>query len=211
MLNLVELQLSLDMNFLAHAYLSFADEGVLAGNMISDFVKGKDQYSYEPGIFKGIRLHRAIDQFTDEHTCTKEIKQFFRPAYGLYAGAFVDVAYDYFLANDPQEFADELALESFAAQTYQMLEHQFYKFPGNFQQVYLNMRKHNWLANYRHEWGIRRSFEGLIYRARYLQDANPAFQIMERHSKDMKAIYLEFFPLLKKFAFDTFTDLKHRD
>ena len=29
------------MNYLAHAYLSFGDPGILTGNMISDFVKGK--------------------------------------------------------------------------------------------------------------------------------------------------------------------------
>ena len=30
-----------EMNYLAHAYLSFGDPDILAGNMISDFVKGK--------------------------------------------------------------------------------------------------------------------------------------------------------------------------
>ncbi len=36
------------MNYLAHAYLSFNDPDVLAGNMISDFVKGKKKFDY-PG------------------------------------------------------------------------------------------------------------------------------------------------------------------
>jgi acyl carrier protein phosphodiesterase len=54
-------------NYLAHAYLSFDDPEVLTGNMISDFVKGKKKYGYPPRILAGIDLHRAIDEFTDDH------------------------------------------------------------------------------------------------------------------------------------------------
>ena len=74
--------------------------------MISDFVKGKKQFDYEFLVQKGIQLHRSIDSFTDEHPATKEMKKVFKPAYGLYAGAFADIVYDYFLANDKNEFAD---------------------------------------------------------------------------------------------------------
>ena len=100
------------MNFLAHARLSFSDPEVLVGNMISDFVKGRRQYDYPAGIQKGIRLHRAIDQFTDTHPVNQEAKLLFRPAYRLYAGAMVDVVYDHFLATDEEEF-DEESLRGF--------------------------------------------------------------------------------------------------
>ena len=88
------------MNYLAHAYLSFNDPEILLGNMISDYVKGRKKFDYEPGILKGIMLHRAIDTFTDQHPVTKTAMKFFKPAYGLYAGAFVDVVYDHFLVLD---------------------------------------------------------------------------------------------------------------
>ncbi len=71
------------MNFLAHAYLSFGDETILTGNLISDFVKGRAQYHYPPKIQKGIRLHRAIDTFTDAHPATKEAMNFFKTPYRL--------------------------------------------------------------------------------------------------------------------------------
>ena len=92
------------MNYLAHAYLSFNDPEILLGNMISDYVKGRKKFDYGPGILKGIMLHRAIDTFTDQHPVTKTAMKFFKPAYGLYAGAFVDVVYDHFLALDENEF-----------------------------------------------------------------------------------------------------------
>ena len=60
------------MNYLAHAYLSFSDNEILAGNMISDFVKGKTRYDYPAGIQEGITLHREIDRFTDDHPAVKK-------------------------------------------------------------------------------------------------------------------------------------------
>ena len=89
------------MNYLAHAYLSFGQPGVLTGNMISDFVKGKKKFDYPAEIRRGIALHRSIDQFTDTHAATREAKEVFRPAYRLYSGAFVDVVFDHF----PEKFA----------------------------------------------------------------------------------------------------------
>lgn len=35
------------------------------------------------------------------------MKEVFKPAYGLYAGAFTDIVYDYFLANDSNEFTTD--------------------------------------------------------------------------------------------------------
>ncbi len=85
------------MNYLAHAYLSFNEPEILVGNMISDFVKGKKQFDFAETIHKGIVLHRSIDAFTDEHEITKQAKEIFKPAVGLYAGAFVDVVMIIFL------------------------------------------------------------------------------------------------------------------
>ena len=73
------------MNFLAHAYLSFDDDEVLLGNMMNDFLKGVDKSVFSVGVQKGIQLHRAIDTFTDEHSATKEAKQFFKADYKLYS------------------------------------------------------------------------------------------------------------------------------
>ena len=61
------------MNFLAHSYLSFSEEQ-LVGNMIADFVKNRDVARLPESIQKGIKLHRAIDTFTDAHPLIHEAK-----------------------------------------------------------------------------------------------------------------------------------------
>lgn len=152
------------MNYLAHAYLSFNDPGILVGNMISDFVKGRKQYDYPEAIQKGIRLHRLIDSFTDQHPATREAKSIFKPAVGAYAGAFIDVVYDHFLAKDEAELA-EPELQRFAEQVYAQLTDHHHLLPEKFAGMLPYMRTQNWLYHYRSEYGIEKSFGGLVRRA----------------------------------------------
>src|ERR1044072_1885639 len=116
------------MNYLAHAWLSFHKPEILAGNMISDFVKGKKRFEFSAGIQQGIMLHRSIDTFTDAHAATKTAKQYFKPAVGLYAGAFVDVAYDHFLARDKNEFTEQSLLR-FSQEVYAVLNEYYTVLP----------------------------------------------------------------------------------
>lgn len=187
------------MNFLAHAYLSFGNDEVLVGNMISDFVKGKKQFDYTPAIQAGIRLHREIDNFTDTHPATAKAKRVFQKEYRLYSGAFIDVVYDYFLANDKNEFARN-GLASFAQQTYTTLDRYYEVLPAHFQKMLFYMKEQNWLYNYREPRGIYKSFGGLVHRAKYMNDSKPAEQLFESHIELLGEQYRLFWKDLKSFA-----------
>lgn len=191
------------MNYLAHAYLSFHHPDILVGNMISDFVKGKKQFDYPPGIRYGIHLHREIDSFTDAHPVTKKAKNFFKPVVGAYAGAFMDIVYDHFLANDPNEFSEN-GLREFAATVYQQLTDQQDLLPEKFAGMLPYMRSQNWLFHYRNPGGIEKSFGGLVRRAAYLEESAPAFAVFMKQYADLKESYAQFFPDLKKMALSQF-------
>jgi acyl carrier protein phosphodiesterase len=197
------------MNFLAHAYLSFNEPGILSGNMINDYVKGRKKFDYPVGIQKGMTLHRSIDEFTDQHPVTKKAKQFFRADYRLYSGAFVDVLYDHFLANDTNEFATEAELNSFCQLTYTSLQADIKLLPEKFQQILPHMQLHNWLYNYRYKAGIEKSFAGLAKRAVYLSESAIAFSIFNQHYDDLQLLYSNFFPELKQFAYTKFLELNN--
>jgi acyl carrier protein phosphodiesterase len=195
------------MNFLAHARLSFNHPEVLLGNMISDFVKGKKQYDYPINVQKGIRLHRAIDAFTDLHPATAVIKKFFHPHYRLYAGAFTDIVYDYFLANDENEFADEQVLGDFCVETYALLQQSSSIHPPVFSQMFPYMVSQNWLYNYRFPFGIEKSFAGMVRRAKYIQESNSANEIFLKNMEVMQHDYEQFYPSVKNFAILTYKEL----
>ena len=188
------------MNLLAHAYLSFNQPAILVGNMISDYVKGKSKFQYPEAIQKGIMLHRAIDEFTDNHLVTQQAKKFFRPVYRLYAGAFMDVVYDHFLANDTNEFKDAASLDLFARSTYIHLEENKMYLPPKFLQLLPFMKLQNWLYHYKDRKGIEKSFAGLVHRSAYLQESTTAFAIFEKEHNALQQYYQAFFPSLKHFA-----------
>jgi acyl carrier protein phosphodiesterase len=187
------------MNLLAHAYLSFQQPQLLVGNMISDYVKGKKQYDYPIGIQQGIRLHRQIDQFTDTHPATYKGKQVFKSAVGTYAGAFMDVVYDHFLALDNNEL-NEKEWQEFADWVYIQLNLHTEHLPERFAPMLPYMQSQNWLYNYRFKVGIERSFGGLVRRAKYLTDSGPAFALFEANYPFLRECYQQFFPDVKNFA-----------
>ena len=198
----------LQMNYLAHAYLSFGDPGFLTGNMISDFIKGKKKFDYPLPIQKGIELHRSIDEFTDFHPVTAKAKEFFRADYRLYSGPFVDIVYDHFLAIDDNQFLSYGGLKKFTETTYDLLQNNASYFPFPFQKMFPYMKAQNWLFEYRLKEGIQKSFKGLVYRAAYLDESEIAFKIFNKNYEKLAEYYSEFFPELKEFAFKKMLQLQ---
>jgi acyl carrier protein phosphodiesterase len=225
------------MNYLAHAYLSFEITDITVGNMISDFVKGKQKFDYPFAIQQGITLHRAIDSFTDSHAVTRQAKSFFKESYGLYAGPLVDVAYDYFLANDPLRFPETgekepaagpqapiagegvlgavnreetggTGLKAFAQKTYERLSTRQALLPERFGQLFHYMKAQDWLFNYRYKQGIFNSFAGLARRATYMGSSEQAGLLFEKHYAGLEACYMDFFPSLQDFALRTLQQLQ---
>lgn len=176
------------------------------GNLISDFVKGKKKFDYPEGIQKGIALHRAIDTFTDDHEATRLAKTIFSPAYRLYSGAFIDVVYDHFLANDPNEFSTE-SLRNFSEKVYRILEAHFEYLPERFARMFPYMKQQDWLFNYSTVRGTELSFGGLVRRARYLEESDTAVSLFEENYKTLGEWYKVFFPDLKSFAYRMYDDL----
>lgn len=188
------------MNYLAHAYLSFEHPELLVGNLIGDFVKGKQKEKYPENIKKGIELHWRIDSYTDAHPIIIETKKVFHDAVRLYDGAFLDIANDYFLAHDVA-FIPPKGWENFAQETYRTVHRFLPQLPLPFHEMFDHMEKNDWLSNYQHKWQIEKSFAGLIRRAKYLEIAvAPVYQVFEEKQAYLQLQFDAFFPQLVDFV-----------
>jgi acyl carrier protein phosphodiesterase len=114
----------------------------------------------------------------------------------------VDVVYDHFLATDPVQFPGEDSLAIFSEETYLVLSAYQQVSPPIFNRVLPFMISHNWLYNYQFLEGIRRSFEGLARRAKFINESEKAFAIFERHYMELGDCYRHFFPELKDFSYN---------
>jgi len=187
------------MNFLAHAYLSGDNEELLVGNFIGDFVKGKAFENYPEAIAKGIQLHRAIDEFTDNHTITTESKQPFRKKYRHYAGVIVDVMYDHFLANSWENY-HELSLENYTTKIYATLNDYNELFPERFKYMFSYMSRDNWLLNYSKLEGIDRALTGMSRRTKFDSKMEDAVADIRKDYQLFKEHFEEFIPQAENFV-----------
>ena len=114
------------MNYLAHAFLSSQNEGLMVGNFIGDHVKGNDYAKLPERIGKGVLMHRLIDEFTDNHLLFKESKRLFYDGFEKYSGILIDFYFDHLLAGQFEEFS-KIQLQEFANRSYQVYhEHSVY-------------------------------------------------------------------------------------
>ena len=187
------------MNYLAHAYLSYNEPMILVGNMVSDFVKGRQKFGYAVSVQNGMELHRAIDSFTDSHPATARAKEVFRSYYRLYSGPITDIIYDHFLALDTTIFTEPSLLQ-FTNSVYQTLENETIHLPPHFLPVLTYMKAENWLYHYRTPEGIEKTLRGLVRRASFIHDSTQAYALFLSHYDELKACYEAFFPDVKQMA-----------
>lgn len=106
------------MNYLAHIYLSGDNKLLMIGNFIGDFIKGR-RYGHLPlMIQQGILLHREIDDFTDHHPINARLRKLLHPQFGKYAGVYLDMFEDHFLAAGWNDFSPEMSLKMFCNKFY---------------------------------------------------------------------------------------------
>lgn len=189
------------MNYLAHLYLSGDDPALRLGNFIADHLKNQPVSFYSPDIQRGIRLHHAIDGFTDRHPVVAQSKARLQPEFRKYAPVIVDVFYDHFLAKK-WSFYHSQPLADYAAAIYAEMKNQHALLPVRAQEMLPYMERYDWLTNYAQLDGIRRVMNGMSRRARFDSGMERAPDALEAHMAAFDAEFDAFFPDLQHFVTD---------
>ncbi|MBZ0267919.1 DUF479 domain-containing protein, partial [bacterium] len=82
------------MNHLAHALVAHRTGTSITGNLMGDFVKGRPEDTLDGALLEGVRLHRRVDAFTDDHPAFHRCRARVRPELRRFAGILVDVWWD---------------------------------------------------------------------------------------------------------------------
>lgn len=188
------------MNFLAHLYLSGDNEEIIVGNFIADHVKGDGVFKYSLGIQNGIKLHREIDAFTDNHPIFIQSKERLSENYRKYAGVVTDMFYDHFLSSEWSAYSHE-SLDHFSEKMHNIIIKHYPVLPEKSQRFIAYMKKFNWLTGYGTFEGLDRALRGMAIRT-------PFKSGMENGVKDLKGNYYLyrdefhiFFPEIMEYAF----------
>ena len=177
------------MNFLAHLALAGPKTGLLLGGFLGDFVKGRLENQFNAEVERGIRLHRAIDQYTDTHPKVKESYARFEPKFRRYAGIITDIAFDYLLAKNWSRYYNE-PLNSFSIRTLEKLIAHKNVLPERAFQNALRMHANNSLAHHGELAFIERSLTNLSGR---LKRSNPLIEAYSHCQEQLPGLLNDFF------------------
>jgi acyl carrier protein phosphodiesterase len=185
-------------NHLAHIFLADPTPESRAGNFGADFFKGSI-HKHDPRIHDAIRLHRAVDAYTDAHPAALASKARLRRVSGAVSGVVVDLAYDHLLASSWDRYS-AVPLESFAREVYGDLLAAQALLPVGLRQALPRMIADDWLLRYRTLEGVRRALGFLSRRMRRPPEIAAVIRAIEDHRADLEADFGVFFPELIRHA-----------
>ena len=197
------------MNLLAHAWLSGRNEGYLIGNFIGDFIKGDptaERHGLLPVEIDGIRIHRAIDAFTDAHDEVQAVRTLLYPRCHKYAGVAVDVFFDHFLATQFKEVTGD-NLNEFVGYVYHLLHLRTDRLPPHAARMAHYMMEQDWLRNYQTTGGIDRALSGISRRTQFPSGLDTAVQDLVLHYDAINLHFLRFWPQLAAHIRETIAEL----
>ncbi|MDR3247104.1 MAG: ACP phosphodiesterase [Prevotellaceae bacterium] len=188
------------MNFLAHIYLSGDNKLLMIGNLIGDTVKGRKYEELQPIIRKGVLMHRAIDDFTDRHPVNAKIRKLLHPEFGKYAGVYLDMFYDHFLAAGWDDFSKEISLGAFCTRFYFNALFRHKHLPLRIKLLLYMFMVGNRLKNYSKLDSLQESLEFMHKHSRLPRTGQDAVACLVNNYDEIKKAFYEFFPLLVSYT-----------
>ncbi len=153
------------MNWLAHVFLARHDDAAIAGGFAADFLRGPVPDDLPDAFAAGVRLHRAIDAFTDAHDVFRRSKARLDPALRVARGVVVDVLYDHVLARDFAAWHDE-PLSTFAGRVYRALATHDASLPAELRRLWPRIAREDWLSSYADVGAVRMALRRMSERMR---------------------------------------------
>ncbi|MGY5354983.1 acyl carrier protein phosphodiesterase [Wenyingzhuangia sp. IMCC45467] len=187
------------MNFLAHLYLAGSNKEIIIGNFIADTIKGNKFQHFSQDIQFGVKMHRAIDVFTDEHPIFRQSKRRLDNKYRLYKGVIIDLIYDHFLAKNWQQYSN-IPLNTFSQEVYQLFDNYFSILPDRAQHLLPYMSKQNWLYKYRTIQGIGEIMHDMNIRTKGISKMNEAIVDLKDNYTIFEKDFTAFFKELMDFS-----------
>jgi acyl carrier protein phosphodiesterase len=163
----------------------------LVGNLLGDCVKGCGYEYYPERVAAGIKMHRAIDTFTDTHDISKQCRTMLRAATGKFAGVALDILYDHVLAKNWSSFSTRPLID-FTHDVYNTLNARYTELTMENRILLGHMERENWLMRYATKEGTQKSLFGMSRRLAYDTNLDKAMAQYEQVETEFDRLALEF-------------------
>ena len=187
------------MNFLAHSILGFDDSGLIAGQFCGDFVRGRDLSQYPEQIARGIRLHRHLDAYTDQHPGLLAARKEMTSVPRRFVGIIVDVLFDHYLAVHWDKYSD-IPLGEHAVNVQRSLTEHEAVLPESLTRFMVALQQHAILENNVHLSSIELTLARLSRRSPKFAALAVSQEQLKPWRDLLEERFEEFYPLLEQSA-----------
>lgn len=191
------------MNHLAHALL--ADPGgteFALGSALGDFIHGIPDPAWPAERRAGLRFHRAIDGFTDQHPDVVAARRLFVPPFRRYAGILLDVWFDHLLVLGWEGFVANEPLDAFSRRWLALLDRRVDDLPASLRRFRGWMHAHGLPVAYGDEATLAEVFRALSRRLSRPSPVADALPALRAHAAALQLHFDAFFPDLVEHAKD---------
>lgn len=189
------------MNWLAHTLLSKQNIDYQLGNVLADPLKGKAWQGASEDLKDGMRMHKAIDRFTDGHELLTVSKARLGDD-GLLKGVVLDLLYDHFLSAAWSDYA-VMPLTEYLRQFNQQATAIKDSYPERPQTIVGRLAATNLLGQYRDMAGFAAALQRidgrLSDRLRARETASQYLPMVEESYAQLQQDFADFFPQLSDF------------
>ncbi len=170
-------------------------------------MRGQELAEHPTEVRLGIRLHRAIDAFTDGHPAFVSSRRRIEGSMRRFSGVLVDVFYDHFLLRRFAELTNDENPTVFAQGTYAMLRQHRALLRGEIAVHLDRMIENRWLEKAQDLAGVRAVLRRITMRSKRGFELERGADELERNYDAMAADFDMFWPQVASFARDRVQEL----
>ena len=171
----------------------------MAGGLEGDYYKGPLGSDLPAPIAQGVRLHRAIDAYTDSHPLVVQLRRDFPGHLRRYAGILIDLSFDHYLSKHWHLYSD-LPLEQFNAGIYRALTSQEQALSAGSRRMLARMLEHDILGRYRDWETVPASAARIGQRFRRGNPLTDTGADLDPVRDQLEQAFLGFYPQLQAFS-----------
>lgn len=168
------------MNFLGHLYFSDNDTELMYANLYGDFVKGSDLSHFSDDIRKGIKLHRAIDNYIDHHEDVVKLMHHLYPSLPKVTGVAIDLYFDHLLAANWSNF-HQLPYRQFLDRFYNYSIDNNPNYPDSFKTFIETLKSNDWMIHYSSREGLSKMCFGVSQRISFANSLSKADLVFDHN------------------------------
>ncbi len=179
------------MNYLGHIFFSFNHSDFAKANLFGDFFKGGSTEKLPDLIGKGVRYHREIDVYIDNHLSVKQLLPFLRDELPKVSGIAIDLYFDHLLAKNWSEF-HSTPLNEYLEKHYKVFNQWDENYPEEFNKYMQLLVERNWISQYQTEDGLFHMCKGVSRRISFENSLGKGFQVFKANEVEINKAFRSF-------------------